>query len=263
MQKVRHSLWRWARNTLRFYGLWVRPHHDDVRLLTSGRPPVLLLCGWGGTRHTMALIEERLAADGFAPYVFPLGGILRRFNTAGVDDLARRLERYLASLALSVSLPRAAIVGHSMGGLIGRYLVAVLGGERFVHTLVTLGAPHRGSPLASIAHRTPLSRFSKALEQLVPGSALLQEVAAHPIPVGVYGAALSSTEDHYCPPPFARFDIPAGSEHLINIGVRAIGHVEYVIDEGTYGVIREQLLVGLARAGLPQPIPSRPSRCAR
>lgn len=256
-------LLRWARNTLRFYGLWVRPHHDDVRVFTSGRPLVLLLCGWGGTRHTMSLLEERLSADGFAPYVFPLGGILRRFNTLGVDDLSERLRRSLESLALAVSLPRMAIVGHSMGGLIGRHLVSMRGGERFVHTLVTLGTPHRGSPMAALARRTPLSRFSKALEQLVPGSPFLRELAAHPVPPEVYGAALFSRQDHYCPPPSAQFEIPPGSDHLVNLDVGEIGHVEYVMNDETYALIREQLSIGLARAGMPAPTPPRPTRCVR
>lgn len=255
-----HPILRWARNTLRFYGLLLGRHRDSVRRLASGRPPVLLLCGWGGTRHTMALLEERLDRDGFAPYVFPLGGALRRFNTRGVDALAVKLERHLQSLEMGMPGLRVAVVGHSMGGLIGRYLVAKLGGSRFVHTLVTLGTPHRGSPMATAAGYTPLARYSPAIAQLTPGSAFLADLAEQPLPPETSCAALFSSEDHYCPPPAAEFDIPPGADHMMNVEVGPVGHVELVIDEGVYELIRNELLRGLDRAGKARPVTGRSAR---
>lgn len=40
---------------------------------------------------------------------------------------------------------RLVLVGHSMGGLVARYFVEVLGGWRDTRLLITLGTPHRGS----------------------------------------------------------------------------------------------------------------------
>lgn len=40
---------------------------------------------------------------------------------------------------------RLVIIGHSMGGLVARYFIEVLGGWRDTRMLVTLGTPHRGS----------------------------------------------------------------------------------------------------------------------
>jgi triacylglycerol lipase len=43
------------------------------------------------------------------------------------------------------------VVAHSMGGLDARHMITHLGMDRQVLTLVTLGAPHRGSPVADRA----------------------------------------------------------------------------------------------------------------
>lgn len=250
MDSKRSALVRWAKNTFRFYGLLLGRHRDSARAFTSGRPVVLLLCGWGGTRHTMSILEERLERDGFAPYVFPLGGAMRRFNTRGIDELAANLSRHLESISLSHPDLNVAIVGHSMGGLIGRTLVAMCDGARFVHTLVTVGSPHRGSPVACTARRTPLARCSRAIGQLVPGSAFLRSLARTPIPERVYCASIFSTNDGYCPRPAAELEIAHGEKNLENINAGDVGHVELVVNDETYGLIKDALLCGLSRAGL-------------
>jgi pimeloyl-ACP methyl ester carboxylesterase len=62
------------------------------------------------------------------------------------------------------------VVGHSLGGLISRYLVQRQGGDRRIASLVTLGTPHQGSVWAHVGP-TPLIR------QLRPGSPVFQELA--------------------------------------------------------------------------------------
>ncbi len=242
-----HGFRRWMRNTAHFYRLWASHHHDDAAILARGRKPVILLHGWGGTRGTLAQLEKRLLVDGFAPYIFPLGGWMGRFNTRCVDELAALVETHLESLAMTFSLPRVAIVGHSMGGLIGRYMVSLLDGHRYVHTLVTLGSPHHGSPLATAARHTPLRWISHALDQLEPGSALMSELDAHPIPSDVYAAALTARGDRYCPPESASLPVPNGADHIVNIDVGDYGHVEYVMDADIYAIIRRELQIGFER----------------
>lgn len=241
---------RWARNAITFYCQPLRRHRGDATILKSGRPAVILLYGWGHTKGTVSILEGRLAADGFAPLTFPLGGLFGRVNTRGVEVLAVRLKKYLQSLLLAYDLPRAAIIGHSIGGLIGRYLVTIGNGSRLVHTLVTLGSPHKGSPLARAFRFTPARWISPSVWQLVPGSDLLRRISNHPIPREVYCAALFSRGDHYCPPQYAKLDKPEGSDHIANIDVGDVGHVEYVVDENVYELIREQLMIGLNRAGI-------------
>jgi hypothetical protein len=43
---------------------------------------------------------------------------------------------------------RVHLIGHSMGGLVGRWMIERLGGSRYVQTLTTVGTPHFGAPEA-------------------------------------------------------------------------------------------------------------------
>lgn len=84
-------------------------------------------------------IREHLEAAGhrvFAACVSPTSGVARR-----ALDLKRYIEREVPSGPLH-------LIGHSMGGLDARYLIAKLGMENRVRSLTTVGTPHRGSSFA-------------------------------------------------------------------------------------------------------------------
>jgi pimeloyl-ACP methyl ester carboxylesterase len=84
----------------------------------------------------------------------------------GAADLGAHIER----ICERTGHDRVHVVGHSLGGLIARYLVQRLGGDRRVESLVTLGTPHEGSIWAHVVP-TPLIR------QLRPDSPVIQELA--------------------------------------------------------------------------------------
>jgi hypothetical protein len=69
-----------------------------------------------------------------------------------VADAALRLDDAIQE-ALRSRRPTAVdrpliLIAHSMGGLVARYWLAVLGGWRYCHALLALGVPHRGAPKA-------------------------------------------------------------------------------------------------------------------
>jgi triacylglycerol lipase len=72
----------------------------------------------------------------FVAQVHPIGSIAER---------AGQLKDFLDRVA-----PREPvhILAHSMGGLDSRYLISKLGMAERVHTLTTIGTPHRGTPFA-------------------------------------------------------------------------------------------------------------------
>jgi pimeloyl-ACP methyl ester carboxylesterase len=57
--------------------------------------------------------------------------------------LASRLARLIETVCREARTPVVDVVGHSLGGLVARYLVEI-GNERRVRRLVTLGAPYYG-----------------------------------------------------------------------------------------------------------------------
>jgi triacylglycerol lipase len=92
-------------------------------------------------------VAARLEAAGFAVHTAslpPLGSVPAR-----ADALARLLDR--------VPQERVTIIGHSMGGLDARWAIAAGAAPR-VHTLITIGTPHAGTPIADLLARGGFER---------------------------------------------------------------------------------------------------------
>jgi pimeloyl-ACP methyl ester carboxylesterase len=53
-------------------------------------------------------------------------------------------------IAAGIKGKNLSIIAHSMGGLVARYMIEKLEGNAFVKKLITVGSPHKGSPLANL-----------------------------------------------------------------------------------------------------------------
>ena len=102
-----------------------------------------------------------------------------------LESAALALQRRLKD---EVKGGRIDLVCHSMGGLIARYFVQVLGGARRVDHLVTIGTPHQGT---HSAHYLP----STAVTQMRPGSEFLAQLNAQVAPPGVRCLSIAGDED--------------------------------------------------------------------
>ena len=80
--------------------------------------------------------------------------------TAGIRTRAAELRDFLAR---EVGTRRVHLIGHSLGGLDARYLISVLGFDRQVISLTTVGTPHRGSPFADWG----IGRFSQFVSPIL------------------------------------------------------------------------------------------------
>lgn len=96
-------------------------------------------------------------------------------NVTNADELDAFIEDVLAA----TESQKVDLVAHSMGGLSTRYYIKNLGGADKVESLITLGSPHQGTPLAYMVGLTgggqemiPDSDFLLALNDgdLTPGS---------------------------------------------------------------------------------------------
>ncbi len=99
-------------------------------------------------------------------------GIINHLATLGCHAHAVRLpaaasvpERARILVEKITALPhdRVDIIAHSLGGLDARYALAHLGLATKVRALVTIGTPHRGTPLADLATGGPLKLARKAV----------------------------------------------------------------------------------------------------
>jgi len=98
--------------------------------------PVVLVHGLFGDPTNFLFLQRHLSARGIANFAsFSYGP---RFD---YQRLAVQLGHAIDALCQATGAPVVDVVGHSLGGLIGRYLVE-LAPEGRVRRLVTLGAPY-------------------------------------------------------------------------------------------------------------------------
>ena len=131
--------------------------------------PVVLVHGLFGDHTNFLLLRGQLAASGvrnFASFSYQ--------PRLDYQRLARRLGRAIDGLCLATGAPEVDVVGHSLGGLIARYLLEMDPDHR-IRRLVTLGAPYFASPLP----REELAIFGTADPIIPPPHPVFGPHAAH------------------------------------------------------------------------------------
>ena len=141
-------------------------------------------------------------------------------------------------------LNRLSIIGHSKGGLIGHYYIRRLGGHKRVRTLITLGTPHYGNPIALFGLLTPLALISKSIWQMTPMSPFIRRLNRGRFPRNVRLVSIYSKRDRICFYKSAELDIPKGCRNLKNVELKGMGHADYPMRKEAYDVIRRELLAG-------------------
>jgi hypothetical protein len=158
------------------------------------------------------------------------------------------------------------VLAHSQGGVLARLALEELAVSHpdtlaRVGAVVTLAAPFAGADLAGLVRAAdtnpldpgvfdvvqavaelPISPDDVAVQQLVPGSVLLTELAARPVPQGVRFVSVAARTDLIVPSGRARLD---GASNVI---VTAGGLAAHDKLPGSAAAARE---IGLAIAGLP------------
>jgi len=213
---------------------------ERVEELHLSGDTVVLIHGFWQTRAVMRNLEVRLRADGYRAISFELGGFLGNFNSRGIPYLARQIADRLERLAERGDLGTVHVIGHSKGGLVGRYLISRLGWHRRVRSLVTLGTPHHGTPTALIGLVGFTGLVSRSVWQMLPQSSLLDDLHEHPVPESTRFVSIYSRSDIICPGAYSRLTDADGAD-VHNLVVNGLGHMELVDDPWVYGLILRQL----------------------
>ncbi len=136
---------------------WRRRHAP-----TAPPYPIVLVhgfLGWGeielfGRRHRYFRgVGEAMEEVGAPVHVVTLP------PAASVEERAAALARAVHAL----EAPRVHLVAHSMGGVDARYAIAHLGLAERVASLVTIGSPHHGTPLARLGNLPPVAGLRRAI----------------------------------------------------------------------------------------------------
>ena len=128
---------------------------------------IVLVHGIFNTGHVMLWMKQQLTNAGhecFAPTIAPFDG--RQGIEHAAKNLQRQIDQHFGYTAEIV------IVGFSMGGIVARYYLQLLGGAERVSRFFSLAVPHAGSVWAYLPYP------SKGIRQLRPKSDLLKELTA-------------------------------------------------------------------------------------
>jgi len=222
--------------TWRYYMGDAQDRRDDAGLPGEC---VLLIQGFFQTRRVMETLEQRLRADGYRVISFHLGGLLGNFNTRGIHTLAAHVERKMERLRERYGIDHVHIIGHSMGGLVARYMV-LQGNHDWIRTVITLGTPHHGTPIAALGGALGLLVVSRAMWQLFPFSGIVRDMKAQPVPGSVRLVSVYSTGDLICPYTYSALT-PRDGDDVRNILVKGLGHMGLVEDPWVYGLVLREL----------------------
>jgi len=189
--------------------------------------------------HTVVFVHG-LAANrsGFFPLQLYLAakGLNRQYaynhSSAGsIESLAIDLKQHLDR---QVKGGRISLVAHSLGGLICRVYLQMLGEARRVDSLVTISTPHLGSH-ASAWLPTRLGT------QLRPGGPFLEHLNGLEPPEGVHCVSFGASEDKIVLPPEHSF--PAFGEHHL---LHGRGHVDILFSPRLFRLVNAAVTTGVS-----------------
>ena len=174
---------------------------------------------------------------------FPLQAYLRlhgherqlAFNYRSSGSIERQALALKRAIDDGVGGGRIDLVAHSMGGLVARCYLQLLGGARRVDRLITLGTPHHGTHAANFIP-------SAFVRQLLPESPFLQHLNAQPPPEGLRATSIVAGRDLLIQP-VASASCPFGDSVVFD----DLGHVELLFRPRVFAEIEARLSPSTAR----------------
>lgn len=157
---------------------------------------------------------------------------------ASINRYARDLAQYVEDVCAAAHAEKVVLVGHSMGGLVGRAYVQRYGGDKRVLKLITIASPHHGSYLAYCA-------AGQNVQQMRPGSAWLEVLNAEaPAPVPV--TCISSSDDNLVAPQDSA-QLPYAKNYVL----QALGHIATVYARQVHELVYREIeeVCSAARSG--------------
>jgi triacylglycerol lipase len=150
----------------------------------SSSLPLVLVHGLWDTPRVFERLRQQLA--GRRPEIFS-PHLPHRFGATGLLELANQLDREIQA-RYGTEQPLD-LLGYSMGGVVGRSWIQLLGGHQRCRRFISLGSPQQGTLVAQPWPRWPLA----GVADMKIGSALLQRLNGNLAPL-----AKLQCHSYYC-----------------------------------------------------------------
>lgn len=147
-----------------FMFLYVNPPKHYLDCAIKGKVPIILIPGiankWGFLKH----LADSISTKGHPVYIVDK----LKFNFFDIKTSAKIVREIIDKN----NLEKAIIVGHSKGGLIGKYFLIHENKDNRINGLITIGAPFSGSRLANFT-------LHKSFRELAPQSKIIREMKSN------------------------------------------------------------------------------------
>lgn len=142
------------------------PHQFDFA--EQHKKLVILVPGYTLHSHprNMRSLKALFSECGYSTATFVAGNTTRR----DIKELAFEFGEFVRYACKQKGAQSAVVVAHSMGGLIARYYLQKLAGDKYIEKLITLGTPHHGTRMAYAVLHT------HAAWQMLPNSVFIKEL---------------------------------------------------------------------------------------
>lgn len=204
---------------------------------TEEATPVVLVHGYGSIKSHWLTLQVALRRIG----VSDVTAINYNAWRDDIREIAAQLVAHVDDVLERTGATKVNLVGHSMGGLVIRHAVDVLGLHDRVDRAVTIATPHGGSAFAYLAGVVPGQRpVTHAAAQMRPGSRFLRTLdraARENTASRVRWTALYSTGDFIVAGRAAKLRTPDAT----NIRVDADGHVAVLMSPTVVRTVCEVL----------------------
>lgn len=210
--------------------------------------PVIVVAGTGSPAVVNEPLANRLRADGYRTWIFELPGL----GLGDINASARALDRFADGVRAETGAARVDLVGHSQGGLVSRSYVKYFGGASEVDSIITLGAPHRGTAVANLVAFLGLGNCLSvvACVQMSIGSSYLADLNAgdDTIEPVRYTTIRTSLDELVRPVDNATlFDGAVNVRVQSQCPLRIVGHLGLIFDGTVYDGVRDALAGGPVR----------------
>ena len=214
----------------------------------AGPDPVIIVAGTFSPAFANEPLAARLRADGKTVSIFEL-------PTLGTQDIrlsAQALASFAAGVRAQTGAAKVDLVGHSQGGLVARAYVKWYGGSSKVDSLITLGAPNKGTYVANLANVLGFGNCLAvvACEQMRIGSSFLNDLNAGDDTIGSVRYTTIRTLQDELVRPVDNATLNDGAQNVLvqwPCVLRVVGHVGLILDGTVSSGVRTALDSGRVR----------------
>ena len=154
-----------------------------ARAAGTGRP-IVLIHGWTQNRTNFVWLARFLRRRGLGPFFG-----FNYFSFQPIEQSAKSLAAFIERVVAHTGAKEIDLVCHSLGGLVARTYVDLMGGHSYVQRVVTLGTPHCG-----VAYANP--RFGPSVRDMHSETGFVVELGRSPLPPTVSYLSIYSAHDN-------------------------------------------------------------------